>query len=164
MSNIIPALTSLDDAVILLRAEIVKLTKLNEAFVINVLSAYGADLSKLLDTAQQSIKHPDSDPEEKTSDDMVLFEVISDDESNNNMMYQGDIYAAYKMHLIIYGDESEEIAVNLKSNLLMIDEKVKLHFSGVQITSISNITSVNEFKNEVMWQRRDMDISFAFRR
>jgi len=54
--------------------------------------------------------------------------------------------------------------MKLKTMLLQIDEKVNLNSKGVQIAKISDIVAMNEFKNEVMWQRRDFDIFFAFRR
>lgn len=160
----IKALQSLDDAIVILRNAILRLTGLGSQFVVNALSAYGTDLAKMLFDMQESIRQPDSNPAMSENDSLLLFEAISDNDSNDNMMQQSDAYNAYRLHVIIYGEGSEEIAVKLKARLLLIDEKVNLNTQGVQIRSISNIESMNEFKNEVMWQRRDMDIHFAFRR
>ena len=166
----IKALESLDDAIVILRSEILSITGFESQFVINALSDYGADLAKVLHDAQESINAQESikqsslNPTSPIDDTLILFEPMNDMDSNNNMLLQEDAYAAYKLHITIYGDHAEELSIRLKSMLLQIDEKVKLNMSGVQIAKISNIESMNEFKNEVMWQRRDFDIHFAFRR
>ena len=157
-------LQSLDDAIIILRAEILMLTALQGQFVINALSAYGADLAKILQDAQESIQQTSLNPVATENDTLILFEVRNNQDSNDNMLQNDDAYAAYVMHLTIYGEHSEELSAKLKASLLQIDEKAKLNYAGVQISKISNVESINEFKNEVMWQRRDMDIFFAFRR
>lgn len=162
--SVIQALNSLDDAIIILRNAIIDITKLDGQFVINALSIYGADLAKIKAEAQESIKHSGSDPENTDVDTMIIFEVTRNEDSQNNMIQADVVYAAYKMHLILYGDNAEETSITLKKELLKFDEKAVLNFKGVQISSISNITAVNEFKNETLWQRRDMDIFFAFRR
>lgn len=160
----IKSLASLDDAIIILRNKILEITKLDGQFVINALSAYGADLAKILSDAQKSIKQKALNPTETVDDTMILFEALNDDSSNNNMFLKENTYAAYKLHIIIYGEHAEEMSMKLKTMLLQIDEKVNLNSKGVQIAKISDIVAMNEFKNEVMWQRRDFDIFFAFRR
>lgn len=160
----IKALESLDDAIVILRNEIMRITGLDSQFVINALSAYGADLAKILHDAQESIKQTSINPVNEENDTMILFEPLNDEDSNNNMMLKENAYAAYRLHIIIYGDAAEELSVRLKSSLLQLDEKVKLNSQGVHISKISNIEPANEFKNEVMWQRRNMDVHFAFRR
>lgn len=160
----IKSLQSLDDAIVILRSKILELTGLDGQFVISALSAYGADLAKVLSDAQDSIAQTSLNPTSSVNDSLIVFEPISDTDSNNNMLLHDDAYAAYRLHLIFYGDSAEELSIKLKSKMLQIDEKVNLNSQGVQISRISNVESMNEFKNEVMWQRRDMDIYFAFRR
>lgn len=164
----IKALQTLDDAVIILRSEMLRLTGLQNDFIINALSAYGADLAKILqdaqDSIQESIQQTSLNPTATINDTLVLIEASSNVDSNDNMMLKSNAYSAYSLHVIVYGESAEEVATSLKAKLLQIDEKVKLDMLGVHISSISNIESMNEFKNEVMWQRRDMDIHFAFRR
>ena len=80
------------------------------------------------------------------------------------MIEQAVNYAAYKMHIIAYGNDAEEFIQTMSVKLLDIDNKVMLNIKGVHISSISDVTSVNEYKNETLWQRRDIDINFAFRR
>lgn len=160
----IKELTSLDDAIVILRNEILAITKLDGQFVVNALSAYGADLAKMLENVQESISQTSLNPESTVNDSLIIFEALNDDDSNNNMLLKENAYSAYRLHIIIYGESAEELSIKLKSMLLQIDEKTKLNMSGVHISKISNIEAMNEFKNEVMWQRRDMDIYFAFRR
>lgn len=162
--SVIKPLIYLNDAILILRDKIIELSDLRSDFVINSLSAYGPDLSKLLDDVQVSIKERNIDPEEKKNDTLVVFEVRNNADSNNNMFQQDVMYSGYVMHLIIYGESAEDVAKKLKSRLLLADNKYELRRNGVHISRISNIESENEFKNEVMWQRRDLDIYFAFRR
>ena len=162
--SVIKALNSLDDAVLILRNAMIEKLNVDGQQVLNALSVYGADLAKIVQDVQDSIKHEGSDPENTQSDVLILFEVSNDEDSKNNMIQGEVVYEACKMHLTIYGDDSEEVSVKLKTALLEADEKVALNLQGVQIASISNISAVNEFKNETLWQRRDMDIYFAFRR
>ena len=157
-------LASLDDAIVILRSEIMSITDFEGQFVINALSAYGADLAKILQDAQESIQQTSLNPTASTNDTMILFEAFNNDDSNNNMLLKDNAYSAYRLHLTIYGESAEETSIMLKAMLLQIDEKVKLNTKGIQISKISNIEPMNEFKNEVMWQRRDMDIYFAIRR
>lgn len=160
----IKALETLDVALIILRAKIIALTGLEQDFVLDALSAYGTDLAKVLSEAQESIKQKALNPTETVNDTLILLEARNDIDSSDNMFEKQNAYGAYILHVTIYGESAEEISMKLKAKILLIDEKVDLNMKGVQIRSISNIESVNEYKNEVMWQRRDMDIHFAFRR
>lgn len=160
----IKALGALDDATKILRSEIIAISGVSDELVLNALTSYGADLNRILDEVAQGLEHSHSNPEDPRDDLLILFENRSDDSSSDNVFHAGVTYQAYKMHIIIYGDGAEEMAVRIKNGLLLLDEKAKLDHEGVHIASVSNIESMNEFKNETMWQRRDFDISFAFRR
>ena len=162
--SVIKRLEQLDDAIIILRDAIIEYTCIDGEFVINALSAYGPDLSKLLNDVQVSIHTKGSNPEEKRRDCLIIFEIRNNADSSNNMYQQEELYSGYAMHIIIYGECAEEMSKRLKQQLLLLDNKYQLRRNGVHISSISNIESLNEFKNEVMWQRRDFDIYFAFRR
>lgn len=163
MMSIIP-LKSLDDAIIILRNKIIDITKLDGQFVLNALSIYGTDMSKVLLDAQDGIKQDGINPTETINDTLILFEPRNEPDSLNNMMQKEDAYSAYILHVIMYGEHAEELSMMLKANLLQIDVKAKLNYDGIQISRISDIEAMNEFKNETMWQRRDMDVHFAFRR
>lgn len=160
----IKALDTLNEATVILRNKIIEISKLSSEYVINALSVYGADLAKILEEIQYSIKTAGSNPENMVNDTLIVFEVRNNTSSSNNMIQKDVVYAAYTMHIIIYGEASEELSVKLKTGLLEIDTKCALREEGVHIMSISNIDAINEFKNSVLWQRRDFDIQFAFRR
>ena len=164
----IKQLKSLDAAIIILRTNIIAITSIPDALFLNALSVQGTDLAKVKEEAEESVqdglKQKGADPVTQVSDLLVLFDVGSNNGSRNNMIERSVNYAAYKMHIIAYGNDAEEFMQNMSVKLLDIDNKVKLNLAGVQVSSISDVTSINEYKNETLWQRRDIDIDFAFRR
>lgn len=162
--SMIHGVQSLDEAIVILRNKIVEISGLQNEFVINSLSVYGADLAKIIDETQYSIKQKALNPTETVNDSMIVFEVMNDEGSTDNMLQDFIKYAAYVMHITVYGESAEELAHSIKKELLMFETKAKLNYDGVHISSISNINAMNEFKNSVMWQRRDFDVNFAIRR
>ena len=84
--SVIKALNSLDDAVLILRNAMIEKLNVDGQQVLNALSVYGADLAKIVQDVQDSIKHEGSDPENTQSDVLILFEVSNDEDSKNNMI------------------------------------------------------------------------------
>ena len=151
---------SLEDAEKILAAEITEICDLPKTSVLNGLSLYGAELDYYRDQFVESI-----DPEEG----FIVFESVNDTNSENNMIendYETDdsyCYFAYQLKIAIYGDQSDKLSKLLKAKILLLDRKAVLALKGIQITKISNISSLNEFRNSSMWQRRDMTIDFVLR-
>lgn len=156
----INSITNLNSAIIALRKYLIINSELDSSRVLNSLSLNGTELDKLLeDSIYNSIE---------SSNDTLLFEV-SENESNSNMSEDdnenNDIiyYKMYTCHIIIYGDNSDNIALKLASRMrsnVVIDA---IYNDGIYIEDISNPQSINEFKNNLMWFRTDFDISFGVR-
>lgn len=151
---------SLESAEKILADEICTITGLPAENVLNGLSLYGAELDFYRNQMVESISH---------SDGFIVFESVTDPGSNDEVIendYETDdsyAYFPYQLKVAIYGDNADSIAKLLKSKLLLLDRKALLALQGIQITRISNISSMNEFVNSSMWQRRDFDISFVLR-
>lgn len=134
-------------------------SQLSQDHVLNVNSPTGIDLSKLLlDNIYVSYLRTNS---------VILFEFLRNSD-NNNMSYtkeNDDInkYTSYKVHIIIYGNTSSELANKLKPRLLsgkVIDD---LYNKGIYIKEIGEIETINEFINNKYWNRNDFDIYLACR-
>ena len=159
----INSISSIEDAERVIRSALIDAGGLSDEYVINALSAYGADLATVFDDYQSSIAHPSASPEEERDEAIVIFETRCNTDSKDNCIDCDVIHQAYTMHVTIYGDRSDSLARKIKAYLLDIDSKLHMQIHGVHISSVSNIESKNEFKNEVMWQRRDFDIGFSVR-
>lgn len=146
-----------------LRNELITQSELNSEFVLNSLSVYGTELDKYIQDHYEAI----------TLDDcMLLFELssrssaydVSMDESeddNNDITY----IKGFTLKLILYGNNSSDVALKLIARLRTEETKLKLYDKGVYIEKVYDSSIINEFKNNVMWLRNDIsiDIDAKFR-
>lgn len=153
---------STEDLEEILRSVLIIQSELNEEQVLNSLSIHGEDLDKLFEEqVYVSIDRTDA---------LLLFELVgrnstsdvSDEEDDTNDILT---YRSFSLRCIIYGNASQDIATKIVSRLRTKFVIEQVQSLGIYLETISDITSVNEYKNETMWQRADfmIDISCQFK-
>ena len=156
--SILPASTY-ESALIAVRAEIIRQTGLRSEFVLNGHSLYGPDLLK---TINQTIEIA---PEIRDCFIVFEFREIENDSYGagpiNDMKMEA--LAPYGFFCKVYGDKCHYYAQKLLTIFKYPDTVLKLRAAGCHITSIHNIGSVNEFINNVLWPRCDIEIDMICR-
>ena len=101
-----------------------------------------------------------------TIDSVIIFELTSRPNSESNVTYENSennltYYRAYNLKVMIYGDDSPNVANKLFARLNSEIVKDNLQQLGVNIENITNPESVNEYINDVMWLRNDINIELG---
>lgn len=141
----------------IIRNILIEQAEISPNYVRNAATAYGQDLQK---------ENCEDVFETITTDDiLILFHVeqrqATEDFTETNRNGKIDYYRSFRASIIIYGDDSENTALILKSRLLSQECRETLIEYGVCIQSISNPMEIHEYKNQVMWCRTDFEINFA---
>lgn len=140
----------------IIRQTLITQSELDGSDVLNALSIYGTTLDKLFE------EHIFTSVEQ--SDSFMLFELMSRDASSDISMDENDAityYKAFKVKLIIYGNSSSDIALKLCSRLRTEEVRANLYEQGIYLEKVSDPYILNEYKNETMWLRNDIDIDIA---
>ena len=142
----------------IIRQQLIAQSELSPDRVLNGLNEFGEDLDKeIKDDVFDAI-----DIENNT----LLFELqfrhsssdISFTENNDTSKY-----ASFEVHCVIYGDDSNDIAIKTCARFETENIRLELIDKGVYIEDISEISSINEFKNGVLWKRVDFFINISCR-
>lgn len=72
-------------------------------------------------------------------------------------------YKMFRLHLILYGQNSSDLAVKLSSRLRSLSTRSKLYESGIYIEKVSDPETINEYKNDIMWLRNDVNIDLGLK-
>lgn len=154
----ITPITNSDDIIILLRKEIMNQLSLDGKYVVNALSVYGPDMNVgQTNTVFNSVKPTDT---------FIIFELEEENGNDNMQEDMGDhilTYVEYSFNLYIYGNKAGINSHILKSRLMSPELIEGLEEKGIHIRTIEEPASINEFINNVMWQRRDMSIHISVR-
>lgn len=138
----------------LIRNQLIVQSELPSDRVRNALTTYGTMLDKLL-TKQEF----DGICE---CDELLLFELRTREGESDVSMTENDdtitFYKSYSLHIILYGSNSATVMNKLIARLRTRAVRQALYESGVYIEKVENDTSINEYKNDVMWHRHDTDI------
>lgn len=150
-------LQSINDIEKIIRKYLISQSQVQSNFVRNSLSIYGEALEKVLsEQIYNSIN---------ANDVMILFELKerqnTSDVSETNDSNVIDYYKSYKIHVIIYGDNSTNIANNIVARFRTIYIRDILREEGVYLEQISDASKINEYINETMWLRNDVDIDIS---
>lgn len=151
-------INSTKDIIIALRNEIITQAEIPSNYVLNALSFYGTEMHR----SQNGIVF-DSFSQEDT---FIIFELNKRDTSDTVNYSSGDDiinYASYVMRLNIYGEDCDLLSRKLRSRLLSEEVRNNLYEKGVYIQNIPYPESINEYINEVMWEREDLEIEIAVR-
>lgn len=128
--------------------------------VLNAISIRGQDLSKLIEGKIYESYD--------VSDLFIIFEKVFNPSSTDNVSMtenDGSItnYLSFYIKVLIYGNNSNNVASKIKSRLLTSKVRNDLDFKGIHIFSISNPESMTEFINNTLWIRTDLTLNISCR-
>lgn len=72
-------------------------------------------------------------------------------------------YKMFSLKVIIYGNDSINLASKLVARFRSEATRNKLYADGVYLAEVSEQKTVNEFKNEMMWLRNDITIDIGIK-
>lgn len=151
------AISSVKELNRVVRDQLIELSGLPSDRVLNSLSLHGTDLDKLL---EDNIYNGYA-----TSDSVLLFELESrqnrGDMSQSNDDDTISLYRSFVMRLIIYGDDSSDVANIVISRLRTQYYLNTLRDNGVYVEDVEEPTIVNEYKNDTMWIRNDINVDIS---
>ena len=119
-------------------------------------SLYGEDLLKVLEGKKYNSY--------KLSDSVVLLNLETRNNSSDMAITQDDstiYYRSYQLKVYIYGDS----AINIGNKIYAVFNSdyilSNLLEEGIYVEEITSPTLINEFVNEVMWPRCDLDFNIS---
>ena len=95
----------------------------------------------------------------------LLFE-LKTRESSINMSRTNDndsitFFRAYQLRVILYGDNSGNVANMLVARFRTEKVRNSLLAKGVYVETVSEPERITEFKNNIVWQRNDIEINVS---
>ena len=72
-------------------------------------------------------------------------------------------YNMYQFKLMIYGNNSYEVATSLVARLRSTAVRTQLYSCGIYLSEIFTPETINEFKNNCMWLRNDVLINIGIK-
>ena len=143
----------------ILRQVLITQSELDEERVLNALSLYGTELDKYLsDSIYESVDQNDTtllfslEARNSTSD----VSIVNENEVDNITYYK-----AFKLSLIIYGDNSNDTGIKLAARFRSENVRTQLYDKGIYVEEVTDPTILNEFKNDTIWIRTDLDINIG---
>ena len=131
---------------------LLKQSQLDRAHILNGLSVRGVNLAKYItDTVSLSYD---------LNDCVLIFEVVPVENDNINVTeeIEDDMILQYiynEVKVVIYGNESYNLATLLKSRLESEKNQYDMFIKGVSLLKSSVCTSITEFINETIYPRAD---------
>lgn len=129
--------------------------------IFNALSVRGTDISVIISENEDPISLSPN-----LSESFVLFELIEDPTGENYITPNGDkmdTIQTYIFHLLIYGNQSVMDSHKISTIFKTPNIALELRNSGIFIKGVSSIEPNDEFINDTLYLRRDLDISLQTR-
>lgn len=148
-------ITSINELNKLIRNVLIEQSTISPEFVRSVHTEYGADLDKKNGSVFTTLTQ---------NDEAILFDLETNDTSNNMSETTNDIttiYQSFKASVIMYGHQTSLLAEYLVARLRTEEVREKLQVDGIHLERVSSPTKIEEFKNGVVWARHDFDIDFS---
>lgn len=148
------ALSSVKELNKILREVLVSQSQLSQSKVLNALSIHGEDLDELFEEQiYTSIERYEV---------MILFELQSRRNTSDVSMTNDDgtitLDRSFALRVVIYGNDSSDVANLLVARLRTENIRNFLHEQGVYLEKINEPDILNEYKNNTMWLRNDIEI------
>lgn len=148
------------DLIINIRKELINQSELDGNFVINAVSVRGPALKKLISEDQSTSLN--------LHDGFIIFELLEDKNSETNIILHNDDNSSdnitqYKLLLKIYGNTCHEISQKLTARFKMQDIIMELYSKGIWVKNISFPETINEFINDTVWPRCDIEMTIIVR-
>ena len=169
-----------------LREALIAQSQLLPERILNALSLEGTELDKLLQDSQteyNSIEQEDTtilfelmalpsssnvsmeEGDIYTARDLTCNDttICSDDVICGDFVIDRSItyYKMYRLHLMMYGEDSSYTAAKLAGRFRSQETKSNLYSSDIYIETVSDPDVINEFKNNIMWLRNDLNIDLG---
>lgn len=150
-------ITSYNELNKIIRNQLLAQSQLDSTRVLNALSIHGDYLDKLI--SQQEYTSITVD------DSILLFELTSRDNSsdismtdaNDNIIYD----TSWAIKVTMYGTQTSNLARVIAARFRSELVRNTLQEQGIYVESVSNVTTLNEYKNETMWLRNDFEINIS---
>lgn len=148
------AITDINELNRIFRKELILQSEVDGEFVRNALSVDGQTLERLMygDTSESICR----------CDSVILFELTTRDSDKQISFSETDDeieqYRRFTFKIIIYGDNSQMVSAKLIARLKSLNVRQRLLSEGIKIERVGYADSVNEYKNETIWQRNDIAI------
>lgn len=141
----------------ILRSQIIAQTGVNGQFVRDATTEYGAYLDKNVSGSVFETIAP--------TNTLILFE-LQTRTTNTDMSYTNDdnsvsYFRSYRMHVMIYGNNSDNVANVLAARLRTEKVRNEILASGVYMEHVGDPVRITEFKNNIVWLRNDFNIDVS---
>lgn len=149
-------ITSIENLEKIIRSLLIEQSQLEDEFVRNSLTLYGA----MLDQETSSNIFETITPEQN----VVLFELINRQNDSDFTETIDDIIrvcTSFTVHVIIYGDSAKTLSNILIGRLRSEKVRDDLLDQGIYLESTTFPEGIQEYKNGVMWIRNDFDINIS---
>ena len=83
--------------------------------------------------------------------------IVGDVDIDESITY----YKVYRLKLTIYGSDSSAIATNVASRMRSAKVRATLYQSGIYIEQVTEPEIINEFKNNLIWLRNDIQVDIG---
>lgn len=83
--------------------------------------------------------------------------IVGDVDIDESITY----YKVYRLKLTIYGSDSSTIATNVASRMRSAKVRAGLYQSGIYIEQVTEPEIINEFKNNLIWLRNDIQVDIG---
>lgn len=150
-------MTDIESINVILRSQIIAQSGIDAELVRDATTEYGA----FLDMNTSGSIFESLTP----SNTVALFE-LKTRESSTNMSRTNDddsivFFRTYQLRVMLYGDDSGNIANMLVARFRTEKVRNSLLASEVYVESVSEPERITEFKNNIVWQRNDIDINVS---
>lgn len=149
--------TNVNNVEAFIRATLIQQSGLAQQYVRNALSMYGSYMSDSYDGIDWNAITPEQS--------LIFFELSNRDSDSDMSETRADgsirICTSYQVHVIIYGDNSKNLANILIARLRTSTVRDLFIANEIYLESVSNSTSLNDYKNGALWQRNDFDINIG---
>lgn len=153
MSNL--ASTTYVTALTALRSVIITQLGISAERVMNAVSVRGPELWKIISSTEINSFN--------LNDSFIVFEFVINDADGefgavDNKDGTSEVLMPYVLKMKFYGNSCNTASQTLLASFKTSDVAITLRNAGVWVYGISKPTSINEFLNNTVWPRVDMDV------
>lgn len=163
----IKALNNADEVVLVLRQLLIKHSELPENCVLNGETHQGAKLGKVVNVYDEHEQLISSEIIPfSTSDTFIVFDIGEDNEKSRTQIRTDDkidCFTYYRINCCVYGDNAATVSQKLRARLTTQKARTEAENNGVHIESFEPVESMNEYINNIYWQRKNIELVLSCR-
>lgn len=173
-----------DQLVEIVRNMLIAQSELSSERVLNSLSLQGVELDKLLEEqiynsidqqdttllfelisldSNSNVSMEETDSYNAKELTCSPFTICSPNTITGDLKLDTSItyYKMYQLKIILYGSSSSAVALQLAGRLRTSKVRTNLYSSGIYLEKVSEPDAINEFKNNIVWLRNDINIDLG---